>query len=208
MSLVQQALAVLDADAAAVQATRSTVDTPAFAEVAAVLAHLPGKLLVTGAGTSGAIAWRAAHLFALVGCPAFYMSPSEGLHGGLGALRPGDYVLALSKGGASEELNAFCARARELCSGVIAMTAAPQSPFAMGADHVLVVDLPPGGDLGGIVATASSLAMGALLDALVEVTRVARGTTWEALLHTHPSGAVGRDAGASLSRLAGNISHA
>ncbi len=208
MTLTGQALAVLEADAKAVLSARATVATPAFAAVAAVLAGLPGKLLVTGAGTSGAIAWRAAHLFALVGCPAFYMPPSEGLHGGLGALRPGDYVLALSKGGASAELNAFCARARSLCSGIIALTAAPQSPFATGADHVLAIDLPPGGDLGGIVATASSLAMGALLDALAEVTRVARGTTWEALLLSHPSGAVGRDAGLSLARLSGEARHA
>lgn len=201
---VAAAVSVIEADARAVLAMRATADSPAFAAVAEVLATLPGKLLVTGAGTSGAIAWRGAHLLSLCGCPSFYFPPSEGLHGGLGALRPGDWVLALSKGGASDELNDFCARARGLCSGVIAVTARGDSALARGADHVLAIDLPDGADLGGIVATASSLAMGALLDALTEVTRQARGTRWEDLLHTHPAGIVGKEAGDSARRLGGS----
>ena len=195
------ALAVIAADAAAVAAVRATVEAPSFGRVAEILATLPGKLVVTGVGTSGAIAARGAHLFALCGCPAFHIDPSEGLHGGLGALRPGDWVMALSKGGGSDELNAFCARARGLCSGVIAVTARPESAFAQSADHVLAIPLPEGADLGGVVATASSLAMGALLDALTEVMRQARGTRWEDLLHLHPAGIVGKEAGVTLGRL-------
>jgi hypothetical protein len=56
-------------------------------------------------------------------------------------------------------------------------------------------------DLGGVIATGSSLATGALLDALVEVTRVARGYSWKELLYTHPAGAVGLEAGKNLGRL-------
>ena len=132
-------------------------------------------MLITGSGTSGTIAMRAAHLFSVGGTPAFYLSPSDGLHGGLGVLKKGDVVVALSKGGASEELNDFCSRARELAGTVIAITAAPESELARLADHVLLLHLDPECDLGAVVATGSSLATAALVDALVEVTRLGRG---------------------------------
>ena len=73
-------------------------------------------------------------------------------------------------------------------------------PTGLGFTGIAIA-LPEGADLGGVVATASSLAMGALLDALTEVMRQARGTRWEDLLHLHPAGIVGKEAGATLGRL-------
>jgi arabinose-5-phosphate isomerase len=45
------------------------------------------------------------------------------------------------------------------------------------------------------------LASAALLDALVEVTRAARGYSWSDFFFTHPSGAVGKNAEQALHRL-------
>src|SRR5258706_333407 len=56
---------------------------------------------------------------------------------------------------------------------------------------------------GKVLATGSSLAISALLDALAEIGRVTRGYDWERVFYTHPSGAVGRDAAQTLARLAG-----
>ena len=64
--------------------------------------------------------------------------------------------------------------------------------------------LPADGDLGGVVATGSSLAAAAVTDVLAEMLRVARDYSWESLPFTHPSGAVGRDAEKSLKRLGSN----
>ena len=52
-----------------------------------------------------------------------------------------------------------------------------------------------------MVATGSSLAISALVDALSEIGRRTRDYDWERLLYTHPSGAVGRDAAENLERL-------
>lgn len=199
-ALMARARSVIEADAAAVLSTLAIVDET-FRAVAGLLASCRGKVLVTGSGTSGAVAARAAHLLSVGGTPAFYLPPADGLHGGLGVLQEGDVVLALSKGGSSAELNEFCARAQTLCSALVAITAAPGSELGRMADHVICLSLPPGGDLGAVVATGSSLAAAAVTDALVEVTRAARGYEWERLLFTHPSGAVGRDAAESLDRL-------
>lgn len=198
--LLAVAQSVVEADARAVRATLNALDEE-FLEVATLLATMSGKALVTGSGTSGNIAARAAHLLSVCGTPAFYLPPGEGLHGGLGALQAEDVVIALSKGGSSEELNEFCRRAKSLCRAVIIVTASPKSALASLADHVIAIPLEDDMDLGGVVATGSSLAVGAVLDALCEMGRVARGYDWERLLFTHPSGAVGRDAAKSLERL-------
>lgn len=195
-----RAQAVIRADADAISSTLDSLDD-AFAAAADALAVCAGKVLVTGSGTSGAVAIRAAHLFSVGGTPAFYLAPADGLHGGLGVLQKDDIVLALSKGGSSKELNDFCARARTLGGTLIVITASPESELAGMADHVIVLKLPAHSDLGGIVATGSSLAAAALTDALVETARVARGYSWERVLFTHPSGAVGRDAEQSLAIL-------
>jgi arabinose-5-phosphate isomerase len=204
---LETASQVIRADAEAVLAALSGVDET-FIAVAELLVQCSGKVLVTGSGTSGAIASRAAHLLSVGGTPAFYLSPADGLHGGLGVLKPEDIVLALSKGGSSAELNEFCARAKSLCTCVIAITASPESELARLAKHVIRQTLPAKSELGGVLATGSSLAAAALTDALVEVCRVARGYSWDKLLYTHPAGAVGRDAQQSLRRLRGEPSPA
>ncbi|MEZ5721852.1 MAG: SIS domain-containing protein [Paracoccaceae bacterium] len=193
--------AVIQGGANSILAARGAIDEQ-FAVTAERLLARPGKILVTGSGTSGAIASRGAHLLSVCGAPAFHLSPSEGIHGGLGVLRAEDSVLALSKGGKSEELNDFCRRARTLCGHLVVITADANSPFAQLADDVIHLPLAPDGDLGGVVATGSSLAMGAILDALAEIGRVRSGYSWKELLYTHPAGVVGHQADESLARLA------
>ncbi|MCZ3378156.1 SIS domain-containing protein [Rhizobium sp. AG207R] len=191
---------VIGANAAAILATLEGLNDT-FIVVARKFIECKGKILVTGSGTSGAIASRAAHLLSVGGTPAFYLPPGDGLHGGLGVLQKDDLVLALSKGGSSGELNDFCARAKSLCSGLVSITADPKSTLAQLSDDVILLTLPADSDLGAVVATGSSLAAAAVTDALVEVCRVGRGYGWDKLLFTHPSGAVGRDAEKSLERL-------
>lgn len=190
---------VIRADAAAVLSALDGVDG-AFVKAARRIAGCRGKILVTGSGTSGAIAQRAAHLLSVGGTPAFYLPPSDGLHGGLGALQNDDLVLAISKGGSSSELNEFCERAKQLCSGVIAITASPDSALGQLSDQIILMTSSDESDLGSIVATGSSLAAAAVTDALVEVCRSARGYSWDKVLFTHPSGAVGRDADQTLKK--------
>jgi len=191
--IADQARRVIDANRRAVGGVASAVDAE-FVRVARLLSTTKGKVLITGSGTSGTIASRAAHLFSFCGTPAFYLPPADGLHGGLGVLQADDVVIALSKFGSSQELNEFCRLSKTLCSSIIAITASTTSPLAALADHVLAVALDEDADLGGIVATGSSLAMATLIDALVEVTRISRETTRESMLFTHPLGGVGTGA--------------
>ena len=197
---LERARRVIDADATAVAAAKRALDDRFVAAAQAMLA-CSGKIVVTGSGTSGTIARRAAHLLSVGGTPAFFVAPADGLHGGLGVLRKDDMILAISKGGGSGELNEFCRRGRSLSGGLIVITASPQSELAREADHIISLELEDAADLGSLLATGSSLAAAAVTDALVEFARVARGYEWSDVLFTHPSGAVGRDGAEALKRL-------
>ncbi|MCB8878184.1 SIS domain-containing protein [Acidisoma silvae] len=192
LDILAVARRVIRANGAAVLAAESALGD-AFLRACHVLVESKGKVLVTGSGTSGAIASRAAHLLSVAGTPAFYLSPTDGVHGGLGVLRAEDSVIAISKGGSSAELNEFSRRARSLAHCLIVITASHDSELASLADHILPLTLPADADLGAIIATGSSLSTAALLDAITEVTRMMRGYRWDQVIYTHPAGAVGRD---------------
>ena len=198
------AVQVTDAEIRAVEAIKSLFDQPVFEQVTALLAAGTGKVLVTGSGTSGSVARRAAHLLSVGGTPAFFLSPGDGLHGGLGALASDDIILAFSKGGSSQELNEFCRRGRTLAGHLVVITANPDSPLSKLADQVLAIPLADDCDLGGVIATGCTLSFSALTDVLVEISRRRRGYQWESFFYTHPAGAVGQQADDSLKRLQQN----
>jgi len=61
-------------------------------------------LIVTGMGKMGCIARKAAGTFSSTGTPAIFLDPADAIHGGLGIVRKGDVVLALSNSGETSEL--------------------------------------------------------------------------------------------------------
>ncbi|EOA2699039.1 SIS domain-containing protein [Raoultella planticola] len=201
INIAEVAEVVTEAEIRAVGAIRALFKQDVFENVVSLFAEGKGKVLVTGSGTSGAVAHRAAHLLSVGGTPSFYLSPGDGLHGGLGALTSDDIILAFSKGGSSEELNDFCRRGRTLCNNLVVVTANPDSELSQAADYVLTIPLEKDCDLGGVIATGCTLSFSALTDVLVEITRQMRGYQWESFFYTHPAGAVGKFAEDSLKRL-------
>ncbi|WP_341359165.1 SIS domain-containing protein [Georgenia sp. M64] len=160
-------------------------------EVANLITHSGGKVIVTGSGTSGTIARRLAHLLSVTGTPALYQNPGDGLHGSLGVATVGDVVIAISKGGESMELAEFVTRTKERGAGAVALTATPESSLAALADVVVTVDS-SAADPSGIIAMGSTLATAAWGDALAMILMGQRQYTWEQVLHSHPGGAVGK----------------
>jgi D-arabinose 5-phosphate isomerase GutQ len=155
-----------------------------------------GSVLVTGMGTSGATGRRIAHMLACGGTAAHFVHPADALHGGLGAVRPGDAVIALSRGGDSDEVNQFCRLAQARGASIIAMTREMDSPLAQLSDCILPVRTSPDSDPGGLMAGGSSIAAGAIGDALAVVLMRLRSYTYEDFEHSHPGGSVGKRAAA------------
>jgi arabinose-5-phosphate isomerase len=194
--LVRAAQELVEAEARTVQSVALGLGERVV-EVARLLRSRPGKLLVTGMGTSGAVARRMAHLLSVMGTPAVFVHPADGLHGTLGDITDTDVVIAISKTGGADELNEFAERATKLGAAVVALTSAPESRLAQLA--AISVDLPatPEGEPGGMVAMGSTLAVAAWGDALTLIAMRMRGYDWPSVLLTHPGGDVGRIAKSS-----------
>lgn len=188
--LVHQACEVIEREAAAVYALVDQIQD-SISAVVDILASCQGHVLVTGAGTSRAIAERFSHLLACCGVPALFIHAADSLHGGAGSVRPGDVVYIISKGGHSSEINQFAQIARDRGAKLIAHTENPTSPLAKMADEVFCVVAPKEVDPYGMIAIGSSLVNGAACDVLCVLLLERRGYTLEDFGKTHPGGAVG-----------------
>ncbi|MCB0910058.1 MAG: SIS domain-containing protein [Propionibacteriaceae bacterium] len=199
-AVIRDARSLVDREAATVAAITSLVGDDAFNAVVDRLLALEGKVITSAAGTSGTVARRLAHLLSVCGTTSLYLHPTEGLHGSLGAVGPGDVVIALSKGGGTGELTEFASRAKARQADLVVMTCRDESPLRELAD--IVVLIPPGeSDPGDAIAMGSTLAMEAWGDALATTLMQLRGYTWEQFLFTHPGGRVGEQTEQILDRV-------
>jgi D-arabinose 5-phosphate isomerase GutQ len=151
-----------------------------------------GHVFATGVGTSHAIAWRLAHLLSCSGAPSVFIHPADSLHGSSGAITPNDVLIAISKGGETEEVIKFACIAKARGAKVIAMTEAPHSTLGSMADEVVKVKVPEEADPFGMIATGSSLANGVVGDALCVAVQQLKEYSKESFVLTHPGGAVGK----------------
>lgn len=163
-----------------------------FEEIVDLLLHCRGHVVVSGAGTSSTIAQRLAHLLTVVGVPAFYLSSGDSTHGGAATVTDDDLLVAISKGGESDELNGLVQVARDRGVPVVAITQNPGGGLAALATHPLLFSVPDEIDAEGVIALGSSLAAGAVGDALCFAVFAERGFDAAHFHRIHPGGAVGK----------------
>lgn len=186
--ILEQARAMIRAEGEVIIDIADQLDD-SFVEMARLVSDSSGCILVTGAGTSGTIARRLAHLLSTCGLHAFYINSAEALHGPSAAVTTGDILIVLSKAGKSAELNQFARVARQRGAKVIAWTWEPESELAGLSDIVVVIRPGPKGEGEGVLPFGSSLANGAVGDALTLLVKRMRGFDLKTLVQTHPSGA-------------------
>ena len=189
--LLARARQVIEREAQAVGALADQLDE-SLVRVVDLLLRCRGHVLVSGAGTSQAIARRFAHLLSCSGTPALSIDASDGLHGGAGAITPNDLLFVISKGGQSAEINQLAQIARRRGATIVAQTEAPESPLGQMSDAVLLVRASATVDPYGMIATGSSLVNGAAGDALCVLLLELRGYSLADFGATHPGGAVGQ----------------
>lgn len=104
-----------------------------------------------------------------------------------------DVLIALSKGGKSDEINEFVSRAKSRGLSAIIITADENSALAKLADVCLVIKTPPEAEPGNKLPMGSTLAVSAVGDALTLVLMGLKDYSWESFMFTHPGGAVGKN---------------
>ncbi len=190
-TILEAARSVFEKESSSIAALSDQLNQQ-FVDVAYALLNCRGHVLVTGSGTSHAVAARTAHLLTCCGTPALFIHPGDSQHGLAGAVTANDVLIAISKGGETVEVNYLAEYAKTRGAVVIAFSEKPDSTLGRISDHVLEIHPAPDVDPYGMIATGSSITVCGMADALCVVLLALRGYTQEAFGQTHPGGAVGR----------------
>lgn len=149
------------------------------------------KLIFTGIGKSAHIAQKLTGTFNSTGVPSAFLDPTNALHGDLGLCAAGDLAFLLSNSGSTHEMLRLLPLFERFGLQTVALTGAPDSELARGADLKLIYRAPREACPLALAPTASTTAALGLGDALAMVLLETRGVTREDFAKYHPSGTLG-----------------
>lgn len=153
-----------------------------------------GKLVASGMGKAGQVAFNIASTFSSVGIPAVHIHPGEAQHGDIGLLQPNDVMLLVSNSGNTDEVVKLVKLARSIYPQipVIAISGNPDGELTRAADVTLLTGGAPEVCPLGLTPTTSITVMSVIGDILVvNVTRIT-GFAAEGYAKRHNGGALGR----------------
>jgi len=151
-----------------------------------------GRVVVTGMGKSGIIAQKIAATLSSTGSPALFLHPAEAVHGDLGAIMPGDLVIALSASGETEEILRLLALLKRKGDALISFCCRLDSTLAQSSDVALDCSVAREACAHNLAPTASTTAMLALGDALAIAVSLRKGFRAEDFAELHPGGKLGK----------------
>lgn len=186
-----EARRVIEIEADAVRSLLDDLDE-GFDAAVALMKVCKGRVIVTGVGKSGIVGQKIAATLASTGTAAFFLHPSEALHGDLGMILENDVVLALSYSGESDEVTALVPHVRRRGARLVAMTGRPASTLGKNADVVVRITIREEACPLNLAPTASTTAQLAMGDALAMALSVEKGFRPEDFAALHPGGKLGK----------------
>ena len=148
--------------------------------------------VLSACGSSGFAAKKFAHSLCCVECPAKFVPPSEAVHGGMGALKKGNLLILVSKGGKTDELIPLASIAKTKGAKIVLVTANKDSELSCAADAVLLLPDVPESDRYGVMSTSSFSATVAIFDSLMMGIMEEKDYALSDFAIIHPGGAVGK----------------
>lgn len=178
----------------------ASFDVDSFAKAVDALSG-NGRIMTCASGTSGIAAKKFAHSLCCIERAAMFMPPCEAVHGGLGALREGDVMVMVSRGGKTSELMPIIPVVAARGATLIAIIENMDSPLAKAADIILPLKIEQESDKYNVMATSSFIATIVLFDALLCAIMEEIDYQREQFGIIHPGGAVGE----MLKKEGGNV---
>jgi KpsF/GutQ family protein len=181
----------LSIEAESIHELSSTLSKEAVFQVIEAIKECKGRIVVAGCGTSGVVAKKIVHTLCCIERPAAYLNPSDAVHGELGLVQKDDVVILISKGGKTSELVGLLPALKVKGAKLITVTENLDSILAKEADIVLKIKVQREPDPFNMLATASTLAVISVFDAITIALMHEMNYTQEQFAVIHPGGAVG-----------------
>lgn len=172
-----------------------------FVRAVNVILNSKGRVVFTGMGKSGIIARKIVATMNSTGTAAFYLHPTDALHGDLGMVRQDDIVILVSKSGHTEELMQLIPMLKRINVTLIGMLGESDSKIGRECDVVLNVAVEEEAcpyDLAPTSSTTAALVMG---DALAITLLELRGFSEEDFAMLHPGGSLGKRLSLKISEI-------
>ncbi|MGD9906106.1 MAG: SIS domain-containing protein [Vicinamibacterales bacterium] len=193
MADLSLARTVLETEAAAVRALAARLDGQ-FSAAVHLIRDCRGRVILTGVGKSGIVARKIAATLSSTGSPAYFVHPTEAVHGDLGMIHADDVVIALSYSGETEELTQLLEILKRRGGALVAMTGNPDSTLARLATVTLDCSVPKEACPLNLAPTASTTAALAMGDALAMTVLDEKGFSPNNFADLHPRGTLYRQA--------------
>lgn len=183
--------AVLEKEGMELQNLANILDSKQITNLCNIIYKNPGNIFITGCGTSAMAAKKIVHTLNVIGERAFYLNPSDAVHGELGVINNKDIVIFISKGGNTKELTSFLDNVKEKGAYIIAITENIKSIIAKNSDYLLNIHVRSEADKFNMLATTSTLAVISLFDGIAISLINKKNFNKKNFLINHPSGDVG-----------------
>lgn len=188
---LREAQSVIRREADALLAMADNLDA-SFCDAVRMIHAASGSVIVTGVGKAGLIGQKVVATMASTGTRAYFLHPTEAVHGDLGCVGSQDVVLALSNSGQSEEVLRLLPVLNRRNIPVIAITRDRENTLAKSAAVVLEIGCYAEAGNLKLAPTVSTTAMIAMGDALSLVLSRARNFTEHDFAMFHPAGSLGK----------------
>jgi len=166
------------------------LDPEEYEAVFSAILGCNGRIATVGMGTSSVAARKIAHMLCVANVPSFFVSAGDAAHGAFGAVQKGDLIIALSKGGNTEELVNLIESIKGKGIQLITVTQNPESKLAKAADIVLHLNVGES-DHKHMLPTASIIIIISIFDAIADELTKHPQFTEKAFYYNHNHGAVG-----------------
>ena len=183
---------ILQLESEAIARTTTRLDQQQVEHVVELLAACTGKVVILGVGKSGIIAQKIAATMTSTGTAALYLHPSDGLHGGLGIVRPEDVVIVLSNSGETDEIVGMLPFLKHRGVPLIAIVGNVDSTLGSRADALLDASVDQEACPLNLAPTTSTTVALALGDALAMALMKVKGLTPDDFAVNHPAGRLGK----------------
>ena len=205
--LVKQMRAFIRQEAEAVRLAAANLAANEVQRAFTLLQACRGKILTVGVGKSGDIAQKIASTLTSTGTPAYFLHPSDAMHGGLGILASEDVVIAISNSGETTEILNLLPYIGARQVKLIALVGNLNSTLARSADAILNATVTQEACPLNLAPTASTTVALAIGDALALTLMSAKGLSESDFAVNHPAGRLGKRLTLRVSDLMLNAEH-
>ncbi|WED25926.1 KpsF/GutQ family sugar-phosphate isomerase [Vibrio sp. DW001] len=162
-----------------------------FVNACRILSTTKGKVVVMGVGKSGHIGKKIAATFASTGTQAFFIHPTEALHGDMGMIGKADSTLLISYSGEANEFRILLPLLAAQGNKVISITGNKNSTLSISSDAALNVAINQEACPLGLAPTSSALCTLMMGDALALTVMSQIGFSQNDFARSHPAGSLG-----------------